>query len=208
IIVRLIRAGIHIYLLGLIILTLGIALTIQSMLGASPYDALLVGLYRTFGLSVGTWEIAVGFMMIIGNAIAERRKPEFFALITSFVTGIGIDSWLFLLGNRVMPATWIGHWTALLLGLVLMALGVAFYLRSNIAPNPMDRSMLVVSKLTGWDVSYSRAAVNIALVSLALLFGGAIGIGTLINALFSGLLISFFLRYVKKQTKYRSNLVS
>ncbi|HLR09431.1 MAG TPA: YitT family protein [Bacillota bacterium] len=205
---RLIRAGIHIYLLGLIILTLGIALTIQSMLGASPYDALLVGLYRTFGLSVGTWEIAVGFMMIIGNAIAERRKPEFFALITSFVTGIGIDSWLFLLGNRVMPATWIGQWTALLLGLVLMALGVAFYLRSNIAPNPMDRSMLVVSKLTGWDVSYSRAAVNIALVSLALLFGGAIGIGTLINALFSGLLISFFLRYVKKQTKYRSNLVS
>lgn len=205
---RLIRAGIHVYLLGLIILTLGIALTIQSMLGASPYDALLVGLYRTFGLSVGTWEIAVGFMMIIGNAIAERRKPEFFALITSFVTGIGIDSWLFLLGNRVMPATWIGQWTALLLGLVLMALGVAFYLRSNIAPNPMDRSMLVVSKLTGWDVSYSRAAVNIALVSLALLFGGAIGIGTLINALFSGLLISFFLRYVKKQTKYRSNLVS
>src|SRR5699024_12356926 len=97
---------------------------------------------------------------------------------------------------------------ALLVALARMALGVACYLRSHIAPTPVVRSMLVVSKLSCWDVSYSRAAVNIALVSLALLFGGAIGIGTLIDALFSGLLIGFFLRYVKKQTKYRSNLVS
>lgn len=194
---RLIRAGVHFYLTGLIILTLGIALTIESTMGASPFDALLVGLHRTFGLTVGSFEIIVGLTMILGNALAEMKRPEFFALITSFVTGIGIDTWLFLLGDIVAPVTWYGEWAALMIGTILMALGVAFYLQSNIAPNPMDRSMLVISNLTGWGVSYSRAAISVALVILAFAFDGAVGIGTLINALFSGVIISFFLPYVR-----------
>ncbi|GGK02196.1 hypothetical protein GCM10007063_25620 [Lentibacillus kapialis] len=209
---RLIRAGIHFYLIGLIILTLGIALTIQSTMGASPYDALLVGLHRTFGLTVGSFEIIVGLTMVLGNAIAEKKRPELFALITSLVTGVGIDSWLFLLRDIVTPVTWYGEWTELLLGTILMALGVAFYLQSKIAPNPMDRSMLVISNLTGWNVSYSRAAISVVLVILAVSFGGAVGIGTLINALFSGFIISFFLPYVKMIKtgirKHRENMVS
>jgi len=77
-------------------------------------------------------------------------------------------------------------------------IGVAFYLQSTIAPNPMDRSMLVVSKLTGWNVTYSRALISVLLVGLAFLFDGAIGIGTLINGLFSGVIISIFLPFAKQ----------
>lgn len=209
---RLIRAGVQFYLIGLIILTLGISLTIQSTMGASPFDALLVGLHRTFGLTVGSFEIVVGLTMVLGNALAEKKRPEFFALITSFVTGIGIDTWLFLLGDIVTPVTWYGEWAAMLLGTILMALGVAFYLQSKIAPNPMDRSMMVVSNLTGWNVSYSRAAISTVLVILAFIFGGAIGIGTLINALFSGVIISFFLPYVRmfksERRKHGEHVVS
>ncbi|ALX48892.1 YczE/YyaS/YitT family protein [Lentibacillus amyloliquefaciens] len=209
---RLIRAGVHFYLTGLIILTLGIALTIQSTMGASPFDALLVGLHRTFGLTVGSFEIVVGLTMVLGNALAERKRPEFFALITSLVTGIGIDTWLFLLEGVVAPITWYGEWSALLAGTILMALGVAFYLQSDIAPNPLDRSMLVISSLTGWNVSYSRAAISVVLVILAISFSGAVGIGTLINALFGGFIISFFLPYVRilknSLRKRRENMVS
>src|SRR5699024_10223468 len=50
------KHGSHFYFIGLITLTLGIALAVQSQLGTSPFDALLVGLYRTFGLSIGSWE--------------------------------------------------------------------------------------------------------------------------------------------------------
>lgn len=194
---RFIRDGIHFYLIGIVILTLGIALTIQSTLGASPFDALLVGLHRTFGLTVGSWEIVVGFSMVICNALAAKKRPEYLALVTSLVTGIGIDSWLLVLRDWVAPVTWIGQWTALSAGIILIGLGVTFYLHSNFAPNPMDRSMLVISDLTGWGVTYSRAAVSGGLVIVAFLFGGAIGIGTLVNALISGVLISFFMPYVK-----------
>lgn len=194
---RLLRAGIHFYLIGIIILTFGIALTILSTLGASPFDSLLVGLHRTFGLTVGSWEIVVGFAMVVGNALAEKKRPEYVALLTSFLTGIGIDSWLFLLRDWVIPVTWISEWITLIMGIILIGLGVALYLQSKIAPNPMDRSMLIVSDMTGWNVTYSRAAISVGLVILAFLFDGAIGIGTLINGLFSGVVISFFIPYVK-----------
>lgn len=190
------RAGFHFYLVGIVILALGIALTIQSTLGTSPYDSLLVGLNRTFGLSVGSWEVVVGLTMVIGNALAERKRPEYIALLTSLVTGIGIDSWLSMLG-WVTPVSWIGQWVCLSLGIIFTALGVATYLQSSIAPNPFDRSMLVVSNITGWSVPVSRASISIALVIVAYFFDGAIGVGTLLNALFSGMIIYLFLPYME-----------
>src|SRR5699024_10888263 len=101
----LLRAGLHFYIIGLIILTIGIGYTILSLLGTDPYDSLLVGLNRTFGFTVGTWEIVVGVSTFIFNTIAEKRRPEYFALITSIITGIGIDTWLFLLNDLVLPTT-------------------------------------------------------------------------------------------------------
>ena|SRR5699024_9965921 len=198
---RLWRSGIHFYLIGLIILTLGIALTIQSALGTSPFDALLVGLYKTFGLSVGSWEIVVGTTLLLINGAAEKKRPEYMAFFTSFVTGIGIDTWLFIIRDWIAPVTWGGQSICLLLGLVLSALGIATYLQSDIAPNPMDRSMLVLAKLTGWSVSNARIVINVILVIIAFLFNGPIGIGTLANALFSGMMIAALLPYVNKMRK-------
>ena len=195
---RLLRAGLHFYIIGLIILTLGIALTILSLLGTSPYDSLLVGLNRTFGFTVGTWEIVVGVSMFIFNSIAEKRRPEYFALITSIITGIGIDTWLFLLNDLVLPTTLLSKFIFYGFGLFFTCLGTALYLQSSIAPNPLDGTMLVVSKLTGKDFMYSRALISIVLVTLAFFFDGAIGIGTLINALFSGLIISLFIPHVER----------
>lgn len=192
---HLLRAGIHFYLIGLIMLTLGIALSVLSMLGTSPFDALLVGLFRTFGLTIGSWEIVVGFIMVMGNALADRKRPEYFALITSFVTGIGIDSWLFILNFWNLPETFIWKWLFLLFGIIFTGLGIAIYLQSEIAPNPMDRTMLIISRITGWNITYSRAAINLLLVITAFFFGGSIGIGTLINAITVGMIISFFLPF-------------
>src|SRR5699024_7115497 len=135
--------------------------------------------------------------MLIGNALDEKKKSEFYAILTSLITGIGIDSWLFLLGNWVIPVTWLGQSVCLGLGIIFTGMGVASYLQSNFAPNPMDRSMLVVSELTGWSVSYSRALISVILVLFAYFFAGGIGVMTLINALVSGLLIGFFVPYVE-----------
>lgn len=186
------------YSLGIFVLTFGIACTIQSTLGAGPFDALLVGLHRTFGLTVGSWEIVLGFIMILSNALAQKRRPEYFALVTSLITGVFIDFWLLMLSDIVNPEVFLTQLAWLLIGMIVGGLGIAINLQADFAPNPMDRSMLVIRKLTGFNLFISRGLLSIVLVIFAFIFSGAIGIGTLIYAVFSGLVINFFMPYVAK----------
>ncbi|WP_018930874.1 YczE/YyaS/YitT family protein [Gracilibacillus lacisalsi] len=185
-----------IYIIGIITLTLGISLTIQSQLGASPFDALLVGLFRTFGLTIGSWEIIVGFTIVMINAIAIKAKPEWFAMLTSFITGLGIDSWLFIQGSWLTPDNWLEQSVILLFGIIFSGIGIAIYLESSFAPNPMDRSMVIITDKTGLSFGISRAIISIALVIVALLFQGDVGIGTLVNALCTGVIIQALRPYI------------
>src|SRR5690625_2713175 len=100
---------------------------------------------------------------------------------------------MFLIRDLIVPATWIGQWICLIFALFFIGLGVAVYLQSEFAPNPMDRTMVIIMKRTGWNATYSRAVVNVVLVIIAFFFNGAIGIGTLLNAVFVGMFISLFL---------------
>lgn len=50
-----------IFTIGLLFMSLGIVLLIRADLGATPWDALHVGLYEQIGLTVGTWSVLVGF---------------------------------------------------------------------------------------------------------------------------------------------------
>ncbi|MYL50720.1 YitT family protein [Halobacillus litoralis] len=186
------------YTVGIMIMTLGIALTIQSAQGTSPFDALLVGLHRTFGLTIGSWEIVVGFSMIVFNAIAEKRRPELLALATSLLTGIGIDFWVFTIRDTIHPDVFWTQMICLVAGMIIAGFGIALNLQADFAPNPFDRMMLVVSKLTGWNVSISRALISILLVILAFIFSGAIGIGTVMITLFSGPVIQGFMGQINK----------
>ncbi|WP_085994289.1 YczE/YyaS/YitT family protein [Oceanobacillus senegalensis] len=185
-----------IYFSGIVVLTLGISLTIQSELGTSPFDALLVGLYRTFGLTIGSWEIVVGSAMVLLNAIALKARPELLAILTSLITGIGIDTWLLLLGEWLIPQYFLEQVLFVLLGILFSGIGIAIYLESSFAPNPMDRSMVILTDKTGWSFSRSRAIISIVLVIIAFFFNGAIGIGTLLNALLTGVIIQWIRPYV------------
>jgi len=196
---RLINMGIYFYIIGLLVLSLGIGFAVQSSLGTSAYDALLVGLFYTFGLSIGTWEIIVGFFTIMMNALLVKKRPELIAFLTSIVTGIGIDMWIFILNLFQFHETTFGKWLYLMLSIILTGLGIAIYLQSRIAPNPIDRTMIIISDWTGWTVTYSRFAISIVLIIIAFFFNGAIGIGTLFNAVFVGMFISMFLPYVTRQ---------
>ncbi|WP_079477517.1 YczE/YyaS/YitT family protein [Halobacillus salinus] len=186
------------YVTGILLLALGIALTIQSRLGTSPFDALLVGLYRTFGLTIGSWEIVVGFSMIVFNSIVSKKRPELFAIGTSLLTGGGIDFWLLIVQDAIVPQSLTGQWVCLILGILISGLGIAINLQADFAPNPFDRMMLVVKQLTGWSISFSRVVISIVLVLLAAIFGGAIGIGTVLIALLSGAIIHRFMMYIDR----------
>ncbi|KGX89431.1 hypothetical protein N781_09270 [Pontibacillus halophilus JSM 076056 = DSM 19796] len=186
------------YISGIGILTFGISLAVLSSLGTSPFDALLVGMYRTLGLSIGSWEIIIGLTMIGCNAIIQKKKPELWAIFTSLVTGVGIDGWMHLLGPMFQAISIEEKVILLISSVVLSSLGIAVYVKADFALIPIDRLMLVLSERLPLGIGTIRLGIGLLLVLIALFVNGPIGVGTVLNAVVAGYLIQFFLHVLNR----------
>ncbi|KIU10119.1 integral inner membrane protein [Bacillus subtilis] len=186
------------YELGILILSLGISLTIQSGLGTSPFDALLVGLSKEVGLTVGSWEVLISVILLICNAILTRKKPILLGLITAFITGIGIDLWLFVVKNTLYLNALLSKLICFGIGLVLIGLGTAIYLQTKFASTPIDHLTLIIRDLSKRTILFSRTLVYALFLVLAIIFKGPIGIGTLLTVCLGGMLLHVFMPIVER----------
>lgn len=186
------------YVLGILILTLGISFTIQSDLGTSPFDAVVVGLSKNVGLTVGSWETIIAFILICCNSFLKRQRPEILGLLTAFITGIGIDMWLFLLHNLLTPDLWYSKVICFGIGLVVIGLGTATYLHTNFAPIPVDRLTLIIKELTRTNIFFSRTFIYLVFLIAAIILNGPIGVGTLLTVCLGGLILNSFMPFTEK----------
>lgn len=183
---------IWLYVIGIFILTLGISLTIKSNLGTMPFDSLNVGLTELLGLTVGIWEIINGVILVIINALLLRTKPDIPALWTAFITGVGIDFWLLLVLEPIEVSSSLLESFFLVSGIVLLAAGVALYLKARFAYNPVDGFMVAIQQLSGLSLGASKTIVSLILLIISYFIGGPIGIGTFIAVVLIGPAINFF----------------
>ncbi|WP_182003825.1 YczE/YyaS/YitT family protein [Priestia aryabhattai] len=187
-----------VYVGGILLLTLGIALTIQSNLGASPFDALLVGLSLNVGLSIGSWEMILASVLICVNALLSKQKPEVLGLLTAFITGLGIDVWLFLLESWAPFEMWYSKLCCFGTGLIIIGVGTSAYLHTNFAPIPIDRLTLIIQKLVKTNLFLSRTFIYLTFLLGAMLLNGPIGVGTLLTVFLGGVLLNFFMPITKR----------
>src|SRR3569833_4479148 len=82
--------------LGLALYGLGIALQVASRLGNDPWDTLHQGLARHTGLSIGTWIIIVGaLVMALWLPLRQRPGLGMFCFVVFFVFFVVLFLWLF-----------------------------------------------------------------------------------------------------------------
>ncbi|GAB1805888.1 YczE/YyaS/YitT family protein [Priestia megaterium] len=187
-----------VYVGGILLLTLGIALTIQSNLGASPFDALLVGLSLNVGLSVGSWEMILASVLICVNALLSKQKPEVLGLLTAFITGLGIDVWLFLLESWAPFEMWYSKLCCFGIGLIIIGVGTSAYLHTNFAPIPIDRLTLIIQRLVKTNLFLARTLIYFTFLLAAMILNGPIGVGTLLTVFLGGMLLNFFMPITKR----------
>lgn len=179
------------YIIGILILTFGIALTIEANLGASPIDALLVGLHNSFGLTVGSWEYIIAIFLLIINSIIVGKRPQLLALSTAILVGIGIDFWLKIFApTDIFTGIWINIF-ALMFGTFLCSVGIATYLQADFLPSPFDETMLVISQKFKLSLFVAKTILMTFFLILAFLFNGPVAIGTIIILIISGPIIGW-----------------
>lgn len=162
------------YFLGLICFALGAAVTVKvKHLGLHPWDVLNVALFEKLGLSIGTWSIIVGLVLIGISLLVSRKYVNIGTLGNALLIGPIMDFFLWL--NILPQAT--HNWTdylILLLGIVLIGIGGGLYVSGGVGAGPRDGFMLSMSERTGWSVSKARIVVETVVLGIGFLLGGPV----------------------------------
>ncbi|WP_203249148.1 YczE/YyaS/YitT family protein [Sporosarcina beigongshangi] len=179
------------YFTGLLVMALGVSMTIKGQkLGVGPWDVLHVGLYKHFGLTIGTWGIITGFVIIVATAIVLKQWPKIGTWLNMLLLGIFIDIFNWLLPD---VTTFGGQMVIFIVGVAVMGYGSGIYISPNIGAGPRDSLMLVLVDKTGASVKKIRTTIEVLVAITGWLFGGPIGIGTVLVALFVGHMIHYSL---------------
>lgn len=184
------------FLVGMMVLSLGITMTIKGQrLGIGPWDVLHVGLYENFGLSIGTWGIITGFIIIVTTAAVLKQWPQLGTWLNMLLIGIFIDVFNWLLPDI---HTLVGQTIIFVFGVLVMAYGVGIYVSPNVGAGPRDSLMLILVEKLGISVKIVRTGIEVIVAVLGWLLGGPVGIGTVVIALLIGQIVHYALPQCRK----------
>ena len=175
-------------LVGIPVLGVGIALTLEARLGVSPYDVLHQGIARMTGLSVGTVVILVGLVILL-FWIPLRQRPGIGTVLNTLTVGLVIDLVL-----RVVPEPDLlaARVPLLVIGILVTGLGMGLYIGAGLGPGPRDGLMTGIAA-RGFPLWAVRTALELAALAAGWALGGNVGIGTVLFAFSIGPLGHFFL---------------
>lgn len=179
------------YLIGLIILALGISMTIKGRrLGIGPWDVFHVGLFNKLGLTIGTWSILTGLVIVGSTAIVLKELPKIGTWINMILLGVFIDifNWIIPDFETLMPQAVI-----FITGIVIMSYGIGVYMSPNVGAGPRDSLMLVFVEKFGFSIKLVRTSIEVIVALGGWLLGGPIGVGTVIIALLLGQIVHYTL---------------
>ncbi|MEH7181286.1 YczE/YyaS/YitT family protein [Neobacillus vireti] len=186
------------FIIGLFIMTFGICLTIKAELGVGAWDALNVALTQGVGLTIGTWVIIDGAVLILVNALLIKKRPEILSLFTIILIGSLVDFWILIVFKSWEATGFIIQLATLVLGLFIIAVGAAIYLQAKFPSSPFDSFMMAIQKRFGVNLMTAKTIGEIIALIPALFLKGPIGFGTIIITFLIGPFIQLCFPYFEK----------
>lgn len=193
------------YLFGLFLITLGVGFSIKSNLGSTPVSTIPYTMNLIWGIEIGIATIifhailvAIEFILLRSDFKPKHFLQVFVGVLFGWFTSISVG----LTAMIPMPMNWLTLIGLIVLSTFLVALGLFFYVPTNIIPLSVEgvtQAIAIVSNRpfpkikVYFDVTIVVSSVVLCYVFLGI-FGGSVGIGTIISAIFVGTT----LKYIQK----------
>lgn len=195
-----------VYTFGLFILALGVAFSIQSKLGVSPVSSFPYALSIVTAKDVGLMTTIVFSAYVLIQVLILRRKfplKHLFQVLIASLFGYFVSLSMSIIGS-LNPISYFARFTFLGISLILIAVGIIFYLTADLIPMPAEGLILSVTKVTNipfgkGKIIFDVTSVTLAALLLIFLNGSIVGLreGTLIAAVGVGKLIGIFSKWIK-----------
>ncbi len=184
-----------VFYIGIAVLSLGIVLIIKANLGVSAWDVLHIGLYKTLGLTVGTWSQIAGLIIVIVTVFIYRHVVSIGTILNMIFIGWFIDLFIYLLPDFTQLYSQI---IGLLIGILVMGFGAGLYIAANIGTGPRDSLMMALTIKYGWNVSVVKTIMELLAILVGWLLGGPVFVGTVVAAFLIGPTIASSLKICLK----------
>ena len=187
-----------VYLIGMIILVIGVSISIQANLGVSPVSSIPYNMDLLFNIEMGQATIIFQVCLVILQIILLRKNFKIKNLLQIFA-GI-LFGYLTTFSNMlvfpILPiqSNLIMQVVFMLISTVFIAVGVYLYVAADIVPLAAEGVIMAISQLTKKPFSTLKVFFDVSLVVIALIMSlsltggfGSIGIGTAVSAIVVGL---------------------
>lgn len=187
------------YIFGLFLITLGVAFSIKSDLGSAPVSSIPYAMNLIWAIEIGVATFIFHAFLVAIELLLLRRdfKPKHFLQVFVGVLFGAFTSFSVSLMYFIPPAD--SLWVALIMSLLsifFIALGLFFYVPTNIVPLSVEGVTQAIAIVTNKPFSIIKVCFDVMIVASALILSyaflgnfGSVGIGTILGALFIGTMV-------------------
>lgn len=199
------------FCISLFVNALGIAFITRAALGTSPITSVTYVLSMFTPFTIGEWTIMLNILFVVLEPFMMTRRDlkddlRMFLLQIpiSFCFGIFIDICMHHILFWLNPSTYPAMISALLVGCVILAVGIALEVKANAAMMAGEYFVKVITKRFHGEFGYIKLGFDVTLVAIAcalslIFMSGIYGVreGTVIAALIVGPIVHFVSPYYR-----------
>ena len=189
------------YIFGLYLITLGVAFSIKSGLGSAPVSSIPYAMDLVWAIEIGVATFIFHAILVLIELVLLRRnfKPKHFMQVFVGVLFGAFTSISVSLMGFIPPAdNFIVALLMSVLSIFLIALGLFFYVPTNIIPLSVEGVTQAIAIVTNRPFPKIKVYFDVCVVATALIISyvflgsfGSVGIGTILGALFVGTTVKY-----------------
>ncbi len=175
----------------------GEAILIKADIGQSPGTVLAQGIQNITGDTIGwtSFYISIGVMFLW---IPLKNKVGIGTVLNIIFVSVAIDVMMPFFPS---PDSYVVSVVMVLIGILVIGLGSAFYIPSNLGPGPRDGLMTGLHYRTGIPIGRVRFVIEAAFLLAGWLLGGSVGLGTVLVTVLVGEVVAIFFGIVSRVSK-------
>ena len=184
------------YIFGLFLITLGVAFSIKSDLGSAPVSSLPYAMNLIWAIEIGVatfifhaFLVAIGLLLLRRDFMPKHFLQVFVGVLFGAFTSFSVSLMYFIPSADSLCVALIMS----LLSIFFIALGLFFYVPTNIVPLSVEGVTQAIAIVTKRPFSLIKICFDVTIVASALILSyvflgnfGSVGIGTIHGALIIG----------------------
>ena len=189
------------YVFGLYLITLGVAFSIKSGLGSAPVSSIPYAMDLIWLVNIGVATFIFHAILVVIEWILLRddfNRKHFLQVFVGVLFGAFTSFSVSLMAFVPSADNLIVAFVMIALSILLIALGLFFYVPTNLIPLSVEGVTQAVAIVSNRPFSKIKVYIDCCIVMTALILSygfmgelGSVGIGTILGALFIGTTVKY-----------------